>query len=84
MGPIKSKIVGKKAKRSFWGIVFHENTSGKSKFRSKGAELFWRPQFFSSIAPMGAMDRVRMDMTSHSLNSDSSKHKTTIQRQSEV
>ena len=30
----------------FWGAVFHENTSGKSKFSSKGAE------FYSSIAPM--------------------------------
>ena len=28
----------------FWGVVFHENTSSKSK--SKGAELFW------AIAPM--------------------------------
>ena len=27
----------------FWGVVFHENTSSKSKFRSKGAELFWAP-----------------------------------------
>ena len=29
--------------RAFLGVVFHENTSCKSKFRSKGAELFWAP-----------------------------------------
>ena len=37
---------------SIWGAVFHENTSGKSKFSSKGEEFFWAPQFYSSIAPM--------------------------------
>ena len=36
------------------GVVFHENTSRKSKFRLKGAELF-PPQFYSSIAPMNAL-----------------------------
>ena len=36
----------------FWDVVFHENTSRKSKFRSKGAELFWAPQFYSSNAPI--------------------------------
>ena len=30
----------------FWGFVIHENTSSKSKFRSKGAELFWAPPIF--------------------------------------
>ena len=38
--------------RPFWGVVFHENTSIKSKFRLKGAEFFEHPQFYSSIAPM--------------------------------
>ena len=28
----------------FWGVVFHENISSKSKFRTNGAELFWAPQ----------------------------------------
>jgi len=36
----------------FWSVVFHDNTSSKFKFRSKGAELIWAPQFYSSIAPM--------------------------------
>ena len=40
----------------FWGVVFHENTSNKSKFKSKGAELFGAPQFYTSIAPMPAGD----------------------------
>jgi len=31
-----------------WGVVFHENSSSNSKFRSSGAELFWAPL----IAPM--------------------------------
>ena len=44
MGPIRSKIGEKMTKMEpFWGFVFHENTSSKSKFRSKGAELFWAP-----------------------------------------
>ena len=25
---------------AFWGVVFHESTSSKAKFGSKGAELF--------------------------------------------
>ena len=36
----------------FSDVVFHENTFSKSKIRSKGADLFWHPQFYSSIAPM--------------------------------
>ena len=45
MGPIRSKIGEIRTKIGpFWGVVFHENTSCKSKFRSKGAELFWAPQ----------------------------------------
>ena len=44
MGPIRSKIAEIRTKIGpFWGVVFHENTSCKSKFRSKGAELFWAP-----------------------------------------
>ena len=40
-GPIRSKIWGKRTKmRSIRGVFFHENTCSKSKFRSKGAELF--------------------------------------------
>ena len=34
----------------FWDVVFYENTSGKSKFSSKGAE------FYSSIAPMSILN----------------------------
>ena len=34
----------------FWGVVFHEYTSSKTKFRSKGAELFYSPTRL--IAPM--------------------------------
>ena len=29
--------------RPIRSVVFHENTSSKSKFKSKGAELFWAP-----------------------------------------
>ena len=44
MGPIRSKIGGKRTKIGpFWGVVFHENTSCKSKPRSKGTDLFWAP-----------------------------------------
>jgi len=53
MGPIRSEIGGKRTKMGpFWDAVFHENTTRKSKFSSKGAEFFWAPQFYSSIAPM--------------------------------
>ena len=45
MGPIRSIIGGKKNKIGpFCVVVFHENNSSKSKFISKGAELFWAPQ----------------------------------------
>ena len=45
MGSMRSKIWEKRTKMGpFWVVVFHENTS-KSKFRSKGAELF-PPQIF--------------------------------------
>ena len=48
-----SKIGGKRTKKGpFWVAVFHENTSGKSKFSSKGAEFFLAPKFYSSIVPM--------------------------------
>ena len=44
MGSIRSKIGDKRTKMGpFWGVVFHENNSSKSKFGSKGAELFWAP-----------------------------------------
>ena len=29
--------------RSFWGVVIHENTCCKTKFKSSGAEVFWAP-----------------------------------------
>ena len=36
---IRSKTWGNKDQNvAFWGVIFHENTSSKSKFRSKGAE----------------------------------------------
>ena len=37
--------IGRKSTKmgSFWGAVFYENTSGKSKFSSNGAEFFWAP-----------------------------------------
>ena len=43
IGPIRiKKIWGIRTKMGpFRGVVFLENTSSKSKFRSKGAELFW-------------------------------------------
>ena len=45
IGSIRSKIVEERTKIwAFWGDVFHENTSSKSKFRSKGAELFSAPR----------------------------------------
>ena len=44
IGTIRSRIGGKRTKMGlFWGVVFHENTYTKSKFRLKGAELFWTP-----------------------------------------
>ena len=44
MAPIRRKVGEKRNKLgSFWGVVFHENTFSKSKFGSKGAELFWAP-----------------------------------------
>ena len=44
---------GKRTKMGpFWGVVFHENNSGKSKFSSKEQNFFGPPQFYSSIAPM--------------------------------
>ena len=49
MGPIRSKIGEKEPKWS--GFVFYENTFSESKFRSKGADLFWHPQ----IAPMAGI-----------------------------
>ena len=43
-GTIRSKIGEKGTKiGSFWGVVFHKKTTSRSKFRSKGAELFWAP-----------------------------------------
>ena len=27
----------------FWGMLIHENTCSKTKFKSKGAECFWAP-----------------------------------------
>ena len=40
----KEQNLGKRTQmESFWGVVFHENTLSKSKFRSKGADLFWAP-----------------------------------------
>ena len=40
----KEQNWGKRTKMGpFWGVVFHENTSRKSKFRSKGAEFFGAP-----------------------------------------
>ena len=54
MGPIRSKIGDKRPKMGpFWGVVFHENTSRKSKFSAKGSDCFRHPKFYSSIAPMG-------------------------------
>ena len=39
-GPIRSKMRERRINMGpFWGVVFHENTSSKSK--SKGAELIW-------------------------------------------
>ena len=43
MGPKRSKIGKKDLNGTFWGVVDYENSSSKSKFRSKGAELFWAP-----------------------------------------
>ena len=43
-GTNKEQNWGKRTKMgSFWEAVFHENTSRKSKFISKGAEFFWPP-----------------------------------------
>ena len=42
----------------FWGPVFDEKTSGKSKSSSKGAEFSWAPQFYSSIVPMVLYDTI--------------------------
>ena len=41
---------------TFWGLVFHENTSSYSKFRSKWAKLFWAPLFYYSIAAMSMLN----------------------------
>ena len=43
IGQIRSKIEEKRTKMGHGGVNFLENTSGKSKFISKGAELFWAP-----------------------------------------
>ena len=44
MGLIKSKMGWRRTKMGpFRGPVFHEKTSGKSKFSSKGAEFSWAP-----------------------------------------
>ena len=48
---------GKKKKGLFWGIVFHENTSSKSKFRSKGAELL--NYAYASMSPVETVEVVR-------------------------
>lgn len=52
-GPIRSKIGGKGPKWGLLGVLSSMKIPLESpSFISKGAEFFWVPQFYSSIAPM--------------------------------